>query len=238
MDILYDSERGLVTKRATTEAQRASLSREAAILKVVAHPGVVQLVGVEGEPPEHVVLRLVAGGDLSTWPHQTIEVVAGVGAALATVLADLHDIGVSHGAIEASHVLLDGEGRPVLCSFGRARRGLPSGPADVLRQGDVRALASLILDCCPESAPKRTVRALRLAAGSGGRRSVRSSYPASLGRVYPSSLARNPVAKLSGRTHQSQPGSPPHDAPPVAEPIRALRRNPHGGAGWPCAFAR
>jgi hypothetical protein len=104
-----------------------------------------------------------------------VEVIAGVGAALATILADLHDIGVSHGGIEASHVLLDNEGRPVLCSFGQAQRHLAPESAARRRQEDVRALARLILDCCPDGAPKRTVRALRLAAGPGRRHSVRDA---------------------------------------------------------------
>ena len=175
MVILCDNDAGLVTKRAETAAQREALGREARILRVVAHPGVVQLVGVDGEPPDQLVLRHVAGGDLSARRGQTVEVVAGVGATLATVVADLHDIGVSHGAIEASHVLLDQDGRPVLCSFGRARKGLPPDSSATRRDDDIRALAGLILDCCPDRAPARTIRALRLVAGPRRRRQGRDA---------------------------------------------------------------
>jgi hypothetical protein len=58
MVILCDNDAGLVTKRAETAAQREALGREARILRVVAHPGVVQLVGVDGEPPDQLVFRL------------------------------------------------------------------------------------------------------------------------------------------------------------------------------------
>jgi serine/threonine protein kinase len=166
MDVVTDAELGVVRKRAQTAAEGKLLSREATMLRAVAHPGVVQLLDVEGgEPPDGLVLRRVGGGDLATLGDQCAEVVAGLGAALATTVADLHDLGVSHKAIEAAHVLLDENGRPVLCSFGRAERARSAAEAEVQRRDDVRALARLLLECLPAGGPSRAIRTLRLAAG-------------------------------------------------------------------------
>lgn len=46
------------------------------------------------------------------------EEIAGVVAALASTLADLHAMGLVHGAVAPEHVVLDDDGRPVLCSLG------------------------------------------------------------------------------------------------------------------------
>src|SRR5204863_3836439 len=52
-------------------------------------------------------------------------------AAVAETVADLHAIGVIHGRIEPSHVLVAGGGRPILCGFaggGRVGTTPPPGP--------------------------------------------------------------------------------------------------------------
>jgi hypothetical protein len=115
------------------------------------------------------VLRRVPGGEFTQLGLQPAEVIAGLGAAIATTVADLHDLGVQHGAIEGSHVLLDDEGRPVLCSFGRARRNLPRASADRYRRQDVSALARLLLAHLDRGAAPGIGRTLRRAAGSGRR---------------------------------------------------------------------
>jgi len=174
MDVEIEATR--VWKRAQTAGERQVLGREAAMLRAVAHPGVVQLLEAEsGEPPAGLVLRRVDGGDLTAWTDQPVEAVAGLGAALATTVADLHDLGVSHGAVTADHVLLDAQGRPVLCSFGRATRMRAGPEAEVGRRDDVRALAQLLLDLLPSGAPARTVRVLRLVAGQSRRRRGRDA---------------------------------------------------------------
>jgi hypothetical protein len=155
---------GLVYKQADSTEERRRLGHEASILQAIAHPGVVQLVRVEGcDPPDRIVLRRLAGGDLTRLARQPAEVIAGLGAAVATTLADLHDLGVSHGAIEAAHVLLDEQGRPVLCSFGRAQRHASGAGVDLCRRDDVHALARLLLgrmDMGPQIGVGRTLRLL------------------------------------------------------------------------------
>lgn len=139
---------GVVRKQATTPAEVDRLKNEAAVLSVARHPGVVRLLGAE---PGRMETRLVGGLFLASLSEEQ-------GAALATTLADLHDIGVVHGAIDASHVLIDGRGRPVLCGFGSGATSV--GPRDPRKFDDVAALAALLPDLkCPRAA-RRSARAL------------------------------------------------------------------------------
>ena len=168
MEVTSDVGSEVVHKWARTAEERQRLAHEAAVLAAVAHPGVVQVLGVEGgDPPTGLVLRRVGRGDLTALRNPPVEEVAGLGAALATTVADLHDVGVSHGAIEAAHVLLDEAGRPVLCGFGHAERDVHPGRAEAAHRDDVRALARLLLQQLPRGAPGRATRALRIAAGPG-----------------------------------------------------------------------
>ena len=114
--------------------------READILRRAQHPGVVQLLELRDREGE-VELRLdhVAGPSLSTHPPLGATRLASVGTAVATTLADIHQIGVVHGNINADHILLTGDGRVVLCGFAdgalaRAAAGAP-GPMDEVEPG-------------------------------------------------------------------------------------------------------
>jgi hypothetical protein len=220
MDVICDPDSEVMHKWARTAEERRRLDHEAAVLAAVAHPGVVQLVGVEGgDPPEGLMLRRVGGGDLTTLQDPPVEVVAGLGAALATTIADLHDVGVSHGAIEAAHVLLDEAGRPVLCSFGRAERDLPPSRAEVARQEDVRALARMLLQRLPPGAPNRATRALRTAAGPGRQHRCREArwLARQLVSTIPSACLPTPGSGLlAGSQGPGQPGPVATASAPVA----------------------
>jgi hypothetical protein len=149
MDVTSDGA-GRTDKRARTAAERRQIEHEAAVLRRVAHPGVVQLLGIDGAgPPEVLVLRTVSRGDLTALEPQPPPVVAGLGAALATTVADLHALGFSHGGIEASHVLLDDAGRPVFCSLSRSQATAGSPDAARWCHDDLRALATLLLGLLP-----------------------------------------------------------------------------------------
>ena len=69
--------------------------------------------------------------------------IAPLGLVVATALAATHAIGVAHGTLTASRILLDPSGRPFLCGLGDAalRGGLPPTAED-----DVRALGRLLRD--------------------------------------------------------------------------------------------
>ncbi|HET7489207.1 MAG TPA: hypothetical protein VFJ85_14850 [Acidimicrobiales bacterium] len=104
---------------------------EGAALEAGRHPGVVELVDVRAGT---VRTRLVEGArPLADAGPLTADEIAGVLAAVAATLADLHGRGIVHGGVEAGHVLLRPAGPPVLCSLGRGGQ-----PAD-----DVAALGRL-----------------------------------------------------------------------------------------------
>jgi hypothetical protein len=115
-------------KAAADPSQVHRIVAEAEVLEAARLPGVVELIGIEGDADRPVLVTArVDGPDLST-AHLPLAEVAGVVAAVATTLADLHDLGLVHGALTGEHVLLGGDGRPVLCGFGyAARSGCPPG---------------------------------------------------------------------------------------------------------------
>ena len=109
---------GTVRKRAVSPSDRDRLAQEAAVLRVARHPGVVELVAAS-PGAEALVLRSVTGGSLAGLGSVSPERAVTLGAAIATVVADLHDLGVVHGDLDPTHVLFDEAGAPVLCSLGR-----------------------------------------------------------------------------------------------------------------------
>jgi tRNA A-37 threonylcarbamoyl transferase component Bud32 len=165
---------GTVRKLADTDLDRKRLAAEARLLASVPHPGVVHIVGViGGDPPDALEFQLVSGGTLVGRGPQPVQVAAGFGTALATTVADLHDVGVAHGALRPEHVLIGAGGRPVLCGFGQASE---PGHFDARRRQDVRDLVAILRSILPANAEGRRVAAvLREAEGSSHRRRVRSA---------------------------------------------------------------
>lgn len=140
-----------VVKAAETDEERQRLGREADFLRRVAHPGVVRLVGVEGDATpgtaDRLILARVPGANLADHGALPPASVATWAAEVATTVADLHDVGWVHGNLRAEHVLLDGQGRPVLCGFSRVERVAwgHAGPSQ-LRTVDEDTLVKLILE--------------------------------------------------------------------------------------------
>lgn len=136
-ELVADAASAVVVKRATGAAAVARLRAEAERLQVAAHPGVVELLSSSGTD-DRWELRLAHGGrPLDVVGAMPVAQIAGVVAAAAATLADLHESGVVHGRIAASHLLIGEHGRPVLCGLGVAPPG--SSPAD-----DVAALGGLL----------------------------------------------------------------------------------------------
>ncbi|MET0728588.1 MAG: hypothetical protein ABWZ76_09865 [Acidimicrobiales bacterium] len=130
----------VVVKHATG-ADAPRLARMGARLREAAHPGVVEVLSSEGSTTEWE-LRLVHGGrPLDVVGRLSAERVAGIAAAVAATLADLHDAGIVHGRLDASRVLLGADGRPVLCGF-----ALPDAPGGLDPADDVAALGALMVD--------------------------------------------------------------------------------------------
>jgi eukaryotic-like serine/threonine-protein kinase len=160
------------TKRSGDSRGVAYLRAEEAWLVAAAHPGVVEVVrSHEVEDGQwELELRLVAGGDLTQAPGWSAEEVAGFGAAAATTLADLHDLGIVHQRLGPEHLLVDGAGRPLLCGFGGARRWDDGDQGPDPRPADVAALADCLAQLLPADAPRDLRRELARATPRGRRR--------------------------------------------------------------------
>lgn len=107
------------------DTARRRLRREAEVLRRLAHPGIVALLGVEDDG-ESVVLTMpwMAGGSLHdrvalNGPMRAAEV-EDLAAALLPALAAAHHAGVVHRDISPANILFSAEGHPVLADFGIA----------------------------------------------------------------------------------------------------------------------
>jgi len=169
---------------------------EAELLAAARHPGLVELVGVEGstERPALVTV-LVDGPTLASPMALTVEEVAGVVGAVAATLADLHELGIVHGAVLPEHVLLGSDGRPVLCGFGSAGR---VGEDDERHPAtDVAALGRLLrrLATGPDARPLRRLAEAATADDPAARPSA-GELAAGLAEAVPG--ARLPVPRTGG----------------------------------------
>lgn len=214
-------------KAADTERDRERLGREAAVLRAAAHPGVVNLVAAEGgEPPRRLVLSRVGGGSLRERGPDPREVTAGWAAAVATTLADLHQIGYVHGAVDPDHILFDLEGRPVLCGFGAAA---PVVDARTRAEGAARDTAALAAIVRPRLAglDRRLDGALaRIATG----KARRGCDARSLSRLL---VEKVPAARLQPSATQPREAatSLPVAQSPEANSRRISTRRPAAGHG-------
>jgi hypothetical protein len=160
----------LLAIKTARAAATSELSREAEVLRRAQVPGVVELV------EDASVAERTSDGEgvlVTGWvgPRTLAELdaplgverVAGLCLAVAATVGRLHRCGVVHGAIEASHVVLDRQGRPVLCGFGAAT--LMDGPSAARPAVDVAGLGRLLhhlldADGDPDG-PRRTRRPRR-----------------------------------------------------------------------------
>lgn len=187
-----------VTKRATTPASIGRLRAEAAMLTAARHPGVVALVDVEqvhdeaGAIAELRMHTAVAGSrTLASLGDVPLDRAAGLIAALAATVADLHHMGLVHGRITADHVLIAADGRPVLCGFAGARHAdSDDGPR---RTDDVAAMGVLLRDLVLQT------DAVLEEAPSGMHRWKRGG----------ARLARGPLLNLADQATADEPGHRP-----------------------------
>ena len=144
-------------RRSGAGAIREALLVEAALLGHCRQPGITELVEVTDDGLEATVVTSMPAGLPLEEATLDLEEVAGVGAVLATTVADLHDIGVAHGSVGPGFVVLASDGRPVLDGFSSARR-LAGHPSRWARHGLARAddvqlghlLAGLVVSTGPE----------------------------------------------------------------------------------------
>ncbi len=189
-------------------AERAGeLEREANLLRRLQHPGVVRFIDLVGAPDGGAALHteFVSSETWATRPlTDPAERAAGV-AALAAVVADLHDLGLAHLHITPAHVLHGEHDQPVLCGLARAGEATPQN-----RLADLAALADL---CCEESIAKGPL---------AGKLSSLADAAAS-GRIDARELARKLDQHLAKRTPRPE-RRPPDGAEPPGRTRRVPRR--------------
>jgi hypothetical protein len=217
--VALDAQGPIAVKTATGASDIARLRLEAERLERAAHPGLVSVVapvqaGAVDRSQAHghadVELRTRFAGDpVSHWTG-SVSSVAGLGAAVAATLADLHDIGVVHGRLDPTHILVGDDGRPRLCGL--------SHPGGAERQDDVAALGRVlgeVLDRAP--ADRGRWRPWLGGSGAAHRRALeqviaRAVDPVPSRRPNARLLASSILAAVPGA---ELPGSP---VPPRAEP--------------------
>ena len=176
--------REVVVKQAAAGTEARRLQHEATVLRRAQHPGVVEVVAdrLLDDGGHELMVALVGArtlGDLLSEDSPDPAGIAGVVVAVATTVADLHDLGVAHTRLSAEHVLLDGSNRPVLCGFGDAVVATDGAPLPVsVRAVDVAALGSLLRQLLTatdpgdggwEPIPTRRLAGLAGVAGRGDR---------------------------------------------------------------------
>jgi len=180
-------------------------------------------------------------------------------APIAAAVAELHRMGVAHGAVTASSVLFDELGTPVLASFGRARiiGEEPAGrsasslsPAQLAASAsalrDLAALAALagaVLESTPESAGR--TRALSFVRSADPSRAP-ERFPAEIASVLfdsatatpvvlgvaPRAAARSRAAARGLAAPATVPHAVPHAVPQTAPPTAAIRGRRRARPPW------
>jgi hypothetical protein len=153
-----DDEGPVVVKSATGDAVER-LIRERRLLERASHPGVISLAGRSPGDPAELRTRY-AGEPVARWTG-SLPAVAGLGAAVASTLSDLHDLGIVHGRLDATHILIGDDGRARLCGL--------SHPGGATAADDVAALGA-VLGQLVERAPAGRRGVLRRHAQAGGAR--------------------------------------------------------------------
>ena len=122
---------------------RDRLCRTAAHLERAAHPGVVRVVASRPWEDGWELVTEHGGLPVAAARWTSADDVAVLGAAVATILADLHEREVVHGRLDASRILIGRSGTPVLCGL-----AAPAGPGEVAARpaDDVADLGRVLRD--------------------------------------------------------------------------------------------
>ncbi len=194
----------VLVKRATTPEGRARLTGEASVLRALAHPGIVRVVGdAHDEASTELHLAWVGAHSLATVAGLPVAAAGTIVGQVAAVVADLHRAGIGHGRLGADHVLLGTDGRVVLTGLAEARRLDRSLAAD-----DVAALGALLTALvAPHDDGPVVPEHRRHRVGDGGRRAVlltladRASADDPAARPTAAELARELAATGAPRPH-------------------------------------
>ncbi len=202
----------------------ARIAREAELLTAARHPGVVELVGIEGDPLDPVlVTQRVEGQTLASAGPLSRAEAAGITAALASTLANVHQQGVVHGAVTPEHVIIGPGGRPVLCGFGHGGRAGALDPAI-----DVHGLGTLLRSLLTEARRPPSDPLLRLAedatAPEAAQRPTAARFAAAINEIVPDACL--PGATVAANAGALEALRRAHAAPSFRGYKKSRRRRP------------
>jgi hypothetical protein len=242
----------VVVKSASDGGAVARLRTEARRLDRARHPGVVALLDAgpvpcadvtpdvvadapADEPAEGYALRLAhAGEPVGHW-RASVPQVAGVAAAVASTLADLHDLGLVHGRLDPTHVLVGSDGRPRLCGLGE--------PGDATPEDDVAAWGHLVADLLTLAVDER--RGRRARAGARRARAAGRALASICDRATDPVASRRPTARATADAvvaavpDATLPAGPPSGRRPrgdTLDRIWSYAGEPSEAERWAAAF--
>ena len=171
----------VVRKTATLPDERERLLHEAEVLCTAAQRGVPGLANVVSRPSAEaaeptLVTSAAPGPSLAVVEPLPLVEIAGVAAAVAHLLAGLHEAGLVHGAVEPGHVVLDGAGGTILVGLGRGGHSVAAtgaaGSEGLDPASDVAGWGGLVEHLLDWSASgeEEPLAALRRAIGARPRR--------------------------------------------------------------------
>lgn len=188
-----------VVRQRAAAAEADRLRQRGERLVAAEHPGVVRVLRSRPHAEGWELVTEHGGPSLAVAGLRSPRRLAGLAGSVATTLADLHERGIVHGRLDATHVLVGPHGHPRLCGF---------GPPDAAPVDDVAALGALLaeqLDARPAAgaADRRAGGLLRAVAASA------QAEPAT----------RRPSARrLAVALNAEAPASPRGSRPPRPRP--------------------
>lgn len=152
----------VVVKTGDHPAAIVAVEREALVLGQLRHPNIVDLVRTERTDTTATLVTHYAGP--TTLAEISVDDAADVarfGAALLTIVGDLHAMGWAHGRVRADHCIVGDDGRLTLCAFGAAHRIAPRDPRRATDIADAVAVIAGLIDRCADDLVEHGDRASR-----------------------------------------------------------------------------
>ncbi len=196
----------VVSRHAGDDADRAELRREATMLGLGRHPGVIEVVRADPLGDELVTVAPTRAtlADLAGGTDEALRILA----AVSETVADLHALGIVHGSITAESILAVPGRPPVLDGFGRAGLAGEHDPdGRVLRPAvDVAALAGLVRSVWPSRLPRRAPHPRR---GAPPKRELEQLlHDAAEGRTPPARRLARAIGDELGPRSEPRPDEP------------------------------